>query len=83
MQDWKAGKNIIGAAPYDPEPAPTAGDGSRPADPTFHYATLATGPDGGLAIALPGALREKWSQDSARKDEWARSLSKFDESLLA
>ncbi|CAE7234450.1 unnamed protein product [Symbiodinium sp. CCMP2592] len=76
LEDWKTGNNIVGASNFQPEPAAEAAS-QGPSDPTFNLCSLATTPEGNLAIALPPGIRSKWSEDSARKDDWEKLLKKF------
>ena len=71
----------MGAPSFKADPPPT--DSAGPADPTFNLCSIARNPDGNLAIALPPGIRTKWSEDSARKDDWAKLLAKFDASQLS
>ncbi|CAE7499646.1 unnamed protein product [Symbiodinium sp. CCMP2592] len=81
-QDWKAGNNLIGAATFKPEPAAAeASDSPAVNQPTFNLCVVTETPEGNMAIALPPGIRSKWSEDSARKEEWAQVLKKFDASV--
>ncbi|CAE7413242.1 unnamed protein product [Symbiodinium sp. CCMP2592] len=70
--DWKTGNNLVGAPSFQPDP-PTTTDSEGPADPTFNLCSLTRNPEGNLAIALPPGIRTKWSEDSARKEDWRHS----------
>ncbi|CAE7247969.1 unnamed protein product [Symbiodinium pilosum] len=73
LEDWKTGRNIIGAAPYNEALASAAE--SETQVPTFHYGVL-NYVDGKPMLALPPSIRTKWSQDLSRKDDWAECLAK-------
>ncbi|CAE6940362.1 unnamed protein product [Symbiodinium sp. CCMP2456] len=78
LEDWKAGNNFIGAPAFQPDPPAPGPEGTT--EPTFNLCSLAQNSDGTPALALPPGIRSKWSEDSARKDDWDKLLSKFDAS---
>ncbi|CAE7938743.1 unnamed protein product, partial [Symbiodinium necroappetens] len=75
LEDWKTGNNLIGASSFQPDPP--AADLQGPADPTFNLCALTRNAEGNLAITLPPGIRTKWSEDSARKEDWGKLLAKF------
>ena len=71
----------MGAPTFQPDPPATAAS-TGPSEPTFNLCSLSRNTEGNLAIALPPGIRTKWSEDSARKDDWEKLLKKFDASQL-
>ena len=71
---------MIGGAVYDPTPEALE---TAVGEPSFHYASMTREADGKLLLALPSALRSKWSEDRCRVQEWKEVLEKFDQSLLS
>ena len=72
---------MIGGTVYDP--TPVAPEVTTVGEPSFHYASMTREADGKLLLALPSALRSKWSEDRCRVQEWKEILEKFDQSLLS
>ena len=75
LQDWKSGRNLIGAAAFKVEPSSSEQDEAAAEAPSFHLAVM----DESQGMTLADAIREKWASDDLRKVEWARAIAQFDQ----
>ena len=77
FQDWRAGRNLINATPFKPEPANDSSE--SPSEPGFHFAVLSRTESGAAQLNMPEAIRSKWADDPARRDQWKKALDAFDQ----
>ena len=72
-EDWKTGRNLIGATAFKPDPETGVAENSETPELSLAVFDVGSG-----KVLLPETVKNKWLHDNLRKEEWQKAITEFE-----